>query len=90
MVQIFKMTFDSTGGMVACGAMPISFDSEADANRFMEHYLEHAFAGGKCGYRLDDEYWWGCDETPDLQLHRFTIDQWAPSLQTLAEGAERG
>jgi hypothetical protein len=74
MVQILKMSFDSAGGMVACSALPISFDNRADASHFMEHYLVLAFARGKCGYQLDDEYWWGCDETPELQLHRFTLE----------------
>ena len=74
MVQILKMTFDSAGGMVACGALPINFDTETDASQFMEHYLSLAFARGKCGYQLEDEYWWGCDETPELQLHRFTLE----------------
>jgi len=75
MVQILKMTFDSAGGMIVCGALPVSFDNKGDANHFMEHYLSLTFARGKSGYHLDDEYWWGCDETPELQLHRFTIEQ---------------
>ena len=74
MVQILKMTFDAAGGMVACGALPIRFDTEADATDFMEQYLQMTFGRGKSGYQLEDEYWWGCDESPELQLHRFTLD----------------
>ena len=75
MVQILKMSFDASGGMVACGALPVSFDNAVDASTFMKHYLSLAFARGKSVYQRDDAYWWACDETPELQLHRFTIEQ---------------
>ena len=50
MIQILKMSFDASGGMVGCGALPVSFDNAVNADTFMKHYLSLAFARGKSGY----------------------------------------
>ena len=74
MVRISKAVFDAAGTIVARGALPLNFDTTADATDFMERYLALVFAGGKSGYQRDDESWWGCDDTLDLELHRYRIE----------------
>ena len=36
MIQILKLSFDASGGMVGCGALPVSFDNAVDAGTFLE------------------------------------------------------
>jgi len=74
MFRISKAVFDSAGLMVAQGSLPVGFDSRADATDFMERYLALVFAGGKSGYQRDDQSWWGCDDTAELELHRYRIE----------------
>jgi hypothetical protein len=75
MFQIFETTLDAGGALVSCGSLPIHFANKSDATRFMNQYLTMVFASGKSGYQLDDGYWWGCHDTPEVELHRYTIEQ---------------
>jgi hypothetical protein len=70
--HIVKTIVDAHGAVVSGGPLPVSFESEIEASAFLEHYLALVFAAGKCGHQ--DRYWWGCDETADLHLHRYTIE----------------
>jgi hypothetical protein len=72
-VHIQTIILDSTGATVGSGRLPVSFDCEADAIDFMRRFIPLTFAYGKSGYQAADRYWWGCDATPRLEVHRFTI-----------------
>jgi hypothetical protein len=72
--HIVKSVVDAHGVVVTGGPLPVSFDSEVEAREFLDRYPTLVFAGGKCGRQPEGAFWWGCDETPDLHLHRYTIE----------------
>jgi hypothetical protein len=73
MVQILKVILDSNDAVIAVGSLPVKFDSRTDAICFMQRYIRTIFKDGRNGYQADEEYWWGCDETLELQLHLYSL-----------------
>jgi hypothetical protein len=72
--HIVKTVVNADGIVVSGAALPVSFDSRLEASDFLQRYLALVFAAGKIGHSPRGAYWWGCDETPDLHLHRYTIE----------------
>ena len=72
--HIVKTVVNAEGVVVSGGPLPMSFDSKVEASDFLRRYLALVFAAGKSGHAPKEAYWWGCDETPNLHLHRYTIE----------------
>jgi hypothetical protein len=74
MLQIFETVIDACGQIVSRDPMILLFADRDTAEAFVQDHVERSFARGKCGYDLDGDYWWGCDEPPRTRLHRYTIE----------------
>jgi hypothetical protein len=74
MLQIFETVTDARGRIQSRDPMILVFGDRDSAAAFVQDHVERLFARGKCGYDLDGDYWWGCDEQPQGRLHRYTIE----------------
>jgi hypothetical protein len=75
MIQINQATFDQQGALVRSAIMPVTFNSRAEAVAFLRGLLQQMFTQGRSGYRAEEGYWWGCDDPPGSELHRYTIEK---------------
>jgi hypothetical protein len=75
MVQVIEAAFDPSGSVVRSAALPVVFASRNQAVTFIRAYLKQHYALGRYGYRLDEDYWWGCPGDPGLELCRYRIDE---------------
>jgi len=73
-LQVYKVVNDTDGSVMAAGFMPLTFETETEAFAYMNGYVSSVFRCGKCGYNEVDEFWWGCDAGPELQLHRYRLE----------------
>lgn len=75
MICILKTVCDAAGVVVGGQALPLEFDTAAAARSFMDAYVSIVFEAGRSGYDPAGAYWWGCDETQDIKLHRYILQQ---------------
>jgi hypothetical protein len=73
MLQILKVTLDARGALVRAVSLPLIFESRDYAIDVMDQFIRSTHENGRSGYNARDEYWWGCDDTPDIQIHRYMI-----------------
>jgi hypothetical protein len=74
MLQIFETVLGADGTLQKRDAIILEFYDRDAAARFIELHLEQSFPTGRCGYDVEDDYWWGCDDKPELRLYRYTIE----------------
>jgi hypothetical protein len=74
MARVCKVVQNARGALVGYNELPLRFDTAAQAIQFMNWYVAAVFAGGKCGYQREGRYWWGCDDSSELELHRYAVD----------------
>jgi hypothetical protein len=60
--------------MIGNEPLSLMFENRSEAAAFLGRYLTDTFARGKSGYRHEDDYWWGCNDEPTLEVHRYTIE----------------
>jgi hypothetical protein len=75
MVRILQSTFDSSGALVRSAHLPVVFQERAEAETFLRGWLQQMFTEGRSGYKQEEDYWWGCDDAPRSELHRYTIEE---------------
>ena len=74
MLQVFETIFNAHGEMQSRDAIVVLFNDRETAAHFLQRHLAESFVNGKCGYHAEDDYWWGCDDKPELQIYRYTIE----------------
>jgi hypothetical protein len=75
LLRITETVFNTAGEVVLLAALPVIFDDPTEAAEFIENYLATVFPGGKSGYDAQGHYWWGRADSPQADVHRFTIDR---------------
>jgi hypothetical protein len=74
MFRVFKTVVDPSGDVVTRMVLPFAFETVIEANDFMDVYVPAVFEGGTSGYQDNDDYWWGCDATEELTIHRYIVE----------------
>ena len=75
MIQVFETIFNADGEMLKRDPIVLVFSDRDTAALFLQTHLGKSFADGRSGYHESDDYWWGCNDGPDLQIYRYTIEQ---------------
>jgi len=81
MIRIIDRVLSASGTEVRTEQLPLVFDSRREAVTFLNGFLQRQFTTGRSGYKLEQDYWWGC--AADFELHCYRIEE------TLSANVER-
>jgi hypothetical protein len=73
-LQVYTVVVGAAGSLMSAGFMPLAFENESEAFAYMDGYIASVFRFGKSGYNEVEEFWWGCEAGPELQLHRYRLE----------------
>jgi hypothetical protein len=73
MFRIVETGVDASGHTDGKCALPLVFNTRAEAVTFISAYLRQIFVDGRSGYRLAEDYWWGCENDSQLRIRRYQI-----------------
>jgi hypothetical protein len=73
-LQVYKVVVGAAGSLMSAGFMPLAFENESEAFAYMDGYIASVFRFGKSGYNEVEEFWWGCEAGPELQIHRYRLE----------------
>jgi hypothetical protein len=89
MFHICEMVLDANGRLLSREELPYVFLDADTAGKFLDCFVEETFATGKSGYQREEECWWGCNDTTEIKLYRYTVEVQAGQRDSEPPGSQR-